>query len=161
MENNKIKLTSNSGDIIVNHISKNSSEDTIFLILKLKSFEKINSRENFAIFDDIYETNDKKKKYKVKIKLISRVKTINKKLSSGNISLRTKEKTVKRNPVMNEVLFEGKFNDIKIEIRIPQKALWNFVDIKEGPKRSGYIKKYHHANCGVTQVVSGGKVNPR
>lgn len=160
MENNKIKLTSNSGQIIINHKRQNISKDEIFLIYKMKPFTKINGNDKFIILDDIYETNDKKK-YKIKIKLIARVKAINKYLSSGNISLRTKEKIVNKQNSMNEVIFEGKFNDIKFEIKIPQKALWNFVDVKDGPTRTGYIKKYHHPNCGVTQVVSGGKVSPK
>ena len=160
MENSKIKLTSNSGQIIINHKRRNVSEDEIFLIYQMKSFTKINNNDKFIILDDIYETNDKKK-YKIRIKLTARVKRINKYLSSGNMSLRTKDKIVKKQNSMNEVIFEGKFNDIKFEIKIPQKALWNFVDVKDGPTRSGYIKKYHHPNCGVTQVVSGGKVSPK
>lgn len=159
----KIKLTSKSGTITVMYKSTDDGSCTIQLLYAPKSFyDKINDRDRSTTslhLDDVYE-NEKGLKYNVKISINARIKDLHKK-SHGGISFRSKERTVKRGYGMSDVLFECKACNSKFVIKIPQRALFNYTIVKEGPTRTGYINPHHHPNCGVTQVVSGGKVSPR
>ena len=152
----KYILNNQNSTIIIN---RNGNE--VFLSI---SAEPIHTDNNTFRYDGSYTDTDTNKKYFVNVKISTMdSKKKNRIEVLGIKNIKTDSRIVKESNSKDIIKFIGTNNGIRVEIKLPMKALTHkYVDIGYSPKRVGYVSTHNkHGNCGVSQIFSGGLVNPR
>ena len=142
-------------------ITINRNDNKVYLSL---SVEPIHTNNNTFRYDGSYIDTDTNKKYFVNVK----ISTIDSKKKNrievlGIKNIITDSRIVKESTGKDAIKFIGTNNGVRVEIKLPMKALTHkYVDIGYSPKRVGYVSTHNkHGNCGISQIFSGGLVNPR
>ena len=151
----KYILKNNNGIITVSR-----DNDKVFLSLSLNPLD---TKSNTFRYDGKYIDEDINMGYFVNVKVSTTDTKQTDVIKKSGIKIQTDSRVIKEYVSSSAIKFVGIKNNIRVEVKIPIKALTHKgIDNSTHVKRIGYIGPHDkHGNCGVTQIVSGGLVRPK